>query len=41
MRKPVSQLERYLAGESGETQDTLPVAIALVAFLFIVVAAVL
>ena len=41
MRKPVSQLERYLAGESGETQDTLPVVIALVVILVVVVAAVL
>jgi hypothetical protein len=35
--KPVSDLERYLAGEFAEPQDGLPVLIALTIVLLIVI----
>jgi hypothetical protein len=37
--KPVSDLERYLAGELSETPDVPPAVIFLVAILFIAAAA--
>lgn len=41
MPKPVSDLERFLAGDLEEMQDTVPVAIVLVAVLLIALGAAL
>ncbi len=39
--KPTSDLERFLAGELGEAQDLLPVAIVLAAILLLLIGAAL
>jgi hypothetical protein len=41
VHKPHPELERYLAGEGADTDDTLPLVIALIAVFLIAVAAVL
>jgi hypothetical protein len=41
MPKPASDLERYLAGESAEGQDTFAVAVVLVASVLVPLALVL
>jgi hypothetical protein len=40
VRKPHPELERYLAGEGSDTDDTLPLVIALIVVCVIGVAAV-
>jgi hypothetical protein len=41
VRKPASDLERFLAGDFAETQDGMPLAIFLVAVLLIALGAAL
>lgn len=38
MPEPVSDLERYLAGESAEREDVLPAIVLLIALVLVIVA---